>query len=107
MSDLHYFRADWIISSTEKLNVDLCIYGASSAGVIAAVEAVSRGLTVALLQPGKFIGGLTTGGLGETDFGKKHVIGGRAAQFYKDLGKEYGHPEEWKFEPHVAARVYD
>lgn len=107
MSDLHYFRPDWIISTSEKYAVDLCIYGATSAGVMAAVEAASRGLSVALLQPGKFIGGLTTGGLGETDFGKKHVIGGRAGAFYQDLGKEYGRAEEWKFEPHVAAKVYD
>ncbi len=107
MSDLHYFRPDWIQKTDERLTVDVCIYGATSAGVIAAIEAVERGKTVALLQPGKFIGGLTTGGLGETDYGKKHVIGGKSAEFYRRVGKHYGKDEEWKFEPRIATAVYD
>ena len=107
MSDLHYFHKDWIEKSSQVLDVDVCIYGASSAGVIAAIETVERGKTVALLQPGKFVGGLTTGGLGETDFGKQHVIGGKAREFYRRCGAHYGKAEEWRFEPHVAQAVYD
>lgn len=107
MSDLHYFHPSWISKTDKQLKVDVCIYGASSAGVTAAVELRRRCKTVALLQPGKFIGGLTTGGLGETDFGKKHVIGGMSRQFYADCGKAYGKSEEWKFEPHVAMGVYE
>ena len=107
MSDLHYFRPDWITKSNEVLDVDVCIYGGTSAGVIAAIEAVERGMTVALLQPGKFVGGLTTGGLGWTDYGKKHVIGGKAAEFYERVGRHYGKSEEWYFEPHAAQEAYD
>ncbi len=107
MSDLHYFRPDWVQKSDQKLVVDLCVYGASSAGVIAAIEAVERGKTVALLQPGKFIGGLTAGGLGWTDHGKAHVIGGKAREFYARVGKHYGKDEEWYFEPKIATKVYE
>lgn len=107
MSDLHYFRKEWIQKSDQALTVDICIYGASSAGVIAAIEAAERGKTVALLQPGKFVGGLTAGGLGWTDHGKAHVIGGKSREFYRRVGQHYGKPEEWYFEPKVATAVYE
>ncbi|MCH8526463.1 MAG: FAD-dependent oxidoreductase [Kiritimatiellae bacterium] len=107
MTTPHYFLPEWIVPSTETLSTDLCIYGATSAGVIAAKTAREKGLNVVLLQPGKFIGGMTSGGLGWTDFGKKHVIGGASRQFYRDVGAEYGlDEEEWLFEPHVAEKVF-
>jgi hypothetical protein len=107
MNDLHYFRADWITHSDQKLSVDVCVYGASSAGVAAAIEIARRGKTVALLQPGKFVGGLTSGGLGWTDFGKQHVIGGFAREYYRQVGALYGKPEEWYFAPAQAKQVFD
>jgi len=108
MPQPHYFLPEWIESTDEILDTDLCIYGATSAGVIAAVAAKRKGLRVVLLQPGLFVGGMTTSGLGWTDYGKKNVIGGMARQFYRDLGREYGlDEEEWLFEPKVASAVYD
>jgi len=107
LDDLYYFRPDWIEQTDRQLNVDICVYGASSAGVIAAITAAQAGKTVALLQPGKFIGGLTTGGLGWTDHGKAGVIGGMARDFYRRCGKHYGKAEEWYFEPKVAQHVFD
>lgn len=108
MSQPHYFQPNWIEPTSETLDTDLCIYGATSAGIIAAKTAAARGLRVELLQPGKFIGGMTSGGLGWTDFGKKHVIGGASRQFYRDLGSFYGlDEEEWLFEPHAATTVYE
>ena len=86
-------------------SVDVCIYGGTSAGVIAAYTAKKCGKTVLLIEPGKMLGGMTTGGLGQTDIGNKQVITGLARQFYKNIGKEYGVPERWIFEPHVALKV--
>ena len=106
MSDLHYFRKDWIERSDKTLKADVCIYGGTSAGLIAAIEAKRRGLTCVILHPGRIIGGLTTGGLGWTDFGRKHVIGGLSRDFYHHCGKHYGKAEEFTFEPHVATMVY-
>jgi len=60
-----------------------------------------------LLHPGLFIGGMTSSGLGLTDFGNTHVIGGRSRQFYRDVGKHYRRDEEWLFEPHGASKVFD
>ncbi|MCC5844528.1 MAG: FAD-dependent oxidoreductase [Verrucomicrobia bacterium] len=108
MNKPHYFLPTWIKPSLETLETDLCIYGATSAGVIAAKTAVGRGLRVVLLQPGLFVGGMSSGGLGCTDFGKEHVIGGAARQFYRDLGAWYGlKEEEWMFEPKAASAVFE
>ncbi len=100
-----YFRSEWIIPTDERLRVDVCVYGATASGVIAAVTLAKRGHTVALLQPGRFLGGMTTGGLGWTDSGRKSAVGGASRQFYGDLGKQYGKAEEWQFEPRVATGI--
>lgn len=107
MIDLNYFRPDWIEHTDRKLKVDVCVYGATSAGLTAAIRSRSLGKSVALLHPGKFIGGLTTGGLGCTDHGQKRVIGGLSRDFYRRVGKQYGIEEEFHFEPHVALLAYE
>ena len=84
---------------------DVVVYGGTSGGVVAAVAAGREGAKVVLLEPGKHLGGMTTGGLGATDFGKKEVIGGYSLEFYKRVGKKYGEPIGWFFEPHVAEEV--
>lgn len=106
MSDLHYFNPSWITPLNRTIKVDLCVYGATSAGIIAAIRAHLLGKSVALLHPGKFIGGLTTGGLGLTDYGRKHVIGGLSREFYRQAGYHYHKEEEFHFEPRVASQVY-
>jgi hypothetical protein len=103
----HYFDPRWIEPTGERLNVDICIYGGTSAGIMAAVVAMRRGKSVVLLHPGKHIGGMTTGGLGYTDIGRAEAAGGLTRQFYRDIGAHYGVEETYKFEPHVAADVYD
>ena len=45
---------------------DVCVYGGTAGGVMAAVEAARRGLTVLVLEPAARIGGLTASGLGFT-----------------------------------------
>jgi len=104
-SDLHYFRPDWIEPSDEVLDVDVCVYGGCAGGVMAAYAAAQRGHSVVLLHPGKFLGGLTTGGLGWTDTGNKAAIGGLSRQFYRRLGQRYGEAELWQFAPSDAEQV--
>lgn len=86
---------------------DVCIYGGTSAGVVAAKSAAQEGYRVVLVEPSGHIGGLTTGGLGLTDIGNKQVVQGLSRQFYRELGKHYGKLESWVFEPHVAQEVMD
>jgi hypothetical protein len=86
--------------------VDICVYGGTSAGVMAAYTAKKMGKTVLLIEPGKHVGGLTTGGLGFTDIGNKYAVTGLSLDFYRKLGKYYGKFESWIFEPHVAENTY-
>ena len=84
---------------------EVVVYGATAGGVIAAVTAAREGATVALLEPKRFIGGMTSGGLGRTDFGKKESIGGYSLEFYRRVGTRYHEKLSWYFEPHVAESV--
>ena len=106
MSSPYYFKpAPFVAPDHPVLTADLCVYNASAAGVAAAIQGVREGLSVLLLNPGWHVGGLTSGGLGFTDFGNKAAIGGIALEFYKRLGAHYGVEAEWRFEPHVAEQV--
>ncbi|RPE12504.1 FAD-dependent oxidoreductase [Chitinophaga lutea] len=86
--------------------VDICVYGGSSAGVIAAYTAKKMNKTVLLIEPGKRLGGLTSGGLGYTDIGNKYAITGLSRDYYRRIGKHYGKFEQWIFEPGVAERTF-
>lgn len=86
--------------------VDVCIYGGSSAGVIAAYTARLNGKRVILIEPGKHLGGLTAGGLGYTDIGNKYAVSGLARDYYRRIGAHYGKFEQWIFEPHVAEDLF-
>jgi len=92
------------------LDADLCIYGGTSGGVVAAKEGARRGLSVIVLEPSGHLGGLTAGGLSLTDVGRKEyarIIGGLAGDFYRAAGTAYGKESEWCFEPHVAEAIYE
>src|SRR6476659_8955259 len=108
---------------------DIVIYGATSSGIVAAVQAHRMGKSVVVIEPSKHVGGLTTGGLGATDIGNKSAIGGVARDFYHRVWQYYRQDAVWKrekreqyeqrnvrhdandetmwtFEPHVAAEIY-
>jgi hypothetical protein len=87
--------------------VDICIYGGTSAGVIAAYTATRAGKSVLVIEPGKHLGGLSSGGLGYTDIGNKFAVTGLARDFYRRIGKHYGKFEQWIFEPHVAEKIFN
>ena len=90
---------------------DVVVYGGTAGGVIAAVSAAREGLTVALLEPGRHLGGMVSGGLSWTDVGKRDVIGGYALEFYWRAGRHYemsryGQEIAWIHEPHVAEDIF-
>ena len=105
---------------------DIVVYGGTSAGVTAAVQAKRMGKTAVIVCPEKHLGGLTAGGLGWTDSGRKEAVGGLAREFYGRMKKHYDKseawiyqkPEEysryrpgddamWVFEPHVAEQGFE
>ncbi len=89
------------------IETDVCIYGGTSAGIAAAVQASRLGRTVAVAAFGREIGGMSASGLGATDTGNIAAIGGLAREFYRRAGARYGQPETFRFEPHVATEVFD
>lgn len=91
------------------IDCDLCIYGATSGGVAAAVQGVRHGLKVVLLDPGNHIGGMSSGGLGATDRGNTDSIGGLSADFYLRIGRKYTPNttvRKYLFEPKAASAVF-
>ncbi len=113
--------------------VDVIVYGGTSAAVTAAVQAKKMGKSVILVCPDTHLGGLTSGGLGYTDTGNKAVIRGLSREFYHRVYQYYQKPETWKwqkreeygnkgqgtpaidganktqwiFEPHIAEQVFE
>jgi hypothetical protein len=87
---------------------DVVVYGATSAGVCAAVAAARAGASVVLLEPGRHVGGMTSGGLGYTDVGDVRVLGGMAAEFRAAVAAHYGVPVGHYAgpEPHVAEAIF-
>ncbi len=122
-----------LLSGAQSVQYDIVIYGATSAGVIAAVQAKKMGKSVLVVGPDTHLGGLSSAGLGFTDTGNKAVIGGLSREFYHRIWRHYQEPGAWKwqkreeygnkgqgtvamdgeqrtmwiFEPHVAERVFE
>lgn len=105
---------------------DVVVYGGTSAGVVAAIQAKRMGKSVILVCPDKHLGGMTSGGLGWTDSGLKETVGGLSREFYQRLKIYYDKPEAWiyqkpleyshyrkeddamwVFEPHVAEQTFE
>lgn len=82
----------------EVLKADLIIFGATSSGIAAAVQAKRLGRSVLIAEWTQHLGGLTAGGLGATDIGNKAAIGGIARQFYEEIADYYAKPDAWKWE---------
>ena len=74
---------------------DIVIYGSSPAAIATAVQAKRMGRSAVIVSPETRIGGLTTGGLGQTDIGNKSAFGGIALEFYKDVAAYYADPKRW------------
>ena len=88
---------------------DVCVYGGTSSGVIAAYKAAKMGKKTILIEPGKHLGGMTASGLGMTDIGDKNAISGFTVEFYKRIAKHYGEEgkTQLRFEPHVAENIFN
>ena len=107
-----------------EIEADVCVYGGTSGGVVAAVQAARIGKRTVLVEPGRHLGGLTAGGLSAVDIGDPRSIGGIAREYFTRLVGSYGKELVWdrpferksggpatggaySIEPHVAERVFD
>ena len=76
------------------IEADVIVYGGTSGGVVAAVAARRAGKIAVIVEPGRHLGGMTSGGLSWTDIGSKpeyvRAVGGIAREFYRRVGSHYG-----------------
>lgn len=105
---------------------DIVIYGCTSGGVIAAIEARRLGRSVLLVCREDYLGGMSTNGLGWSDTGNHRAIGGLSLEFYRKVKRYYDDPKMWvhaprpvraenfvdgeamwQFEPRVGERIYE
>ncbi len=92
------------IVSVKQNQYDIVIYGGTSAGISAAIQSSRMGKSVVLIESTQRIGGLTTGGLGQTDIGNKQAIGGISREFYQNIKKYYDDPANWKWQTNKEYR---
>ncbi|MEH7179720.1 FAD-dependent oxidoreductase [Neobacillus vireti] len=106
-SALHYYLPTTKPIKPKIIERNLIVYGATPAGITAAIQAKRMGLSVTIAEFGTHIGGITASGLGASDSGAKEAIGGLSREFFQELGKYYHTDEQWTFEPKAAKFVFD
>jgi len=98
LAALFLFVSSLCLPAAESVETDICIFGGTSGGIIAAVQAAKMGKSVTLVEAGKYLGGLTTGGLGATDIGNKAAVGGISREFYHRIAGHYAQSASWTAE---------
>jgi len=105
------------------VQADVCVWGGTSGGVAAAVQAARMGKRAVIAEPGRHLGGMTASGLSAVDIGDPRSIGGIAREYFTRLVGAYGKTLAWDqpfrgsggpatggafaIEPHTAERLFD
>ncbi|RYD33633.1 MAG: FAD-dependent oxidoreductase, partial [Verrucomicrobiaceae bacterium] len=74
---------------------EIVVYGGTSGGITAAIQAAKMGKKVALVSPTAHLGGLTSSGLGWTDLGNTAILGGLSREFYHRIYVHYSQQLNW------------
>lgn len=106
------------------IEADVCVYGGTSGGVAAAVQAARMGKRAIIAEPGRHLGGMTSGGLSAVDIGEPRSVGGIAREYFTRLAATAGTTLAWDkpftskgggpatggayaIEPHQAEQVFN
>jgi hypothetical protein len=101
-----------------KNKYDIVIFGATPAGIAAAIAAARLGSSVALVEPTTHLGGMMSGGLGRTDLRNRSYYGGIFREFIERISAFYrsaygpksrqavNSSSGYFFEPGVARAVF-
>ena len=115
------------------VEADIVVYGETSGGVTAAVQAASMGKRVVLISLTGHLGGMSSSGLGWSDLGNPVILGGLSRSFYHQVFNHYQQDASWVqeqksdysgdcqgfslfdydaelasvFEPKIAERIFD
>jgi hypothetical protein len=107
------------VSAAPSESFDVVVYGATPAGVAAAVNAAREGASTILVQEDGHIGGLASGGLSNTDFRSFESLGGTFREFMQRVKRHYAETfgedsqqvidcvEGGYYEPKVARLVFE
>jgi hypothetical protein len=110
--------------AAETIEADVCVYGGTSGGVAAAVQAARMGKRAVIAEPGRHLGGMTSGGLSAVDIGDPRSVGGIAREYFTKLAATVGTTLAWDkpfvskgggpatggayaIEPHKAEQVFN
>jgi len=78
-----------IVADVVAIHKDIVVYGATPAGIAAALGAAEDGCSVSLVEPTYRIGGLLTSGLSHTDFHSRESLTGVHLKFAKRVKSYY------------------
>ena len=76
-------------TSAQESIPSVVVYGATASGTVAAIAAADAGVETLLIEPGRNVGGMVTGGLSHNDYGDLTVIGGLAKTYYQKVADHY------------------
>ena len=62
---------------------DVCVYGGNASGVMAACAAAKEGAKVIVVEPSRWLGGMTGGGLMHIDWGREEAVSGSTRPILK------------------------
>ncbi len=65
-----------VAAEIKNYKADICVYGGTASGVMAAVAAKKEGADVILIEPSRWLGGMTGGGISNLDWGRREAVGG-------------------------------
>jgi len=64
-----------IVLAENTESFDVCVYGATASGIAAALGAADAGAKVLVVEPSRWLGGMSGGGLNAIDWGHKRSVG--------------------------------
>ncbi len=85
---LRYYDPVPKAAEPQTYDFDVVIYGASPAAVSAACQAKKMGRSAAIFVFRRHVGGMSSSGLSDVDYGKKEAIGGMAKKVFLDFFKK-------------------
>lgn len=77
-------------AETQELAAEVCVYGATPSGILAALAVQRGGRTVVIVEPSRWVGGMLGAGLKPTqDCPNLHATGGMTRQLLTTLGQPW------------------
>ncbi len=116
-----------LLAAPAARKADVVIYGATPAGICAAIAALSEGVSIVVVEPTTRIGGMVAGGIAITDTGTPQLVGGIARKFFETAAElqarrlnepppvmsfrgrkiEFRTPKRWDLEPKIMRKVFE